>query len=270
MKSSASLTTLALIAGISLSAIGATQASNIVISGGSADWNFFYDSGNDSFDVVLRNKGTTVATGLDTPYAGAPGGVGDGDDFTFSTLTVGPIGGTTTVVNGNTYIISSALQGIDAPGNPDFGIRTRFRELDGGGNTVNQFNSFRMTLDWANSTFPAGAEMILFRPDVDDDLIPFNDILFETADNDLIHDWPAWGHTHWNWGFTEEGTYDLQFDIQGYNIFEDEDTGIITETAITGVGTTNVSFVVIPEPSTAGLALLAAGLAFAVRRRPLA
>lgn len=257
MKTSASLTTLALIAGISLSALSATQASNIVFSGGGADWTFFYDSTNDSFDVVFRTKGDTSATGLDTPYGNPPGGVGgSAADYAFDTLTVGPIGGTTTVVNGNTYIISSASQGIVAPGNPDFGIRTRFRELDGTGNTVNQFSSFRMELDWANSTFPVGAEMILFRPDVDDDLIPFNDILFETASNDLIHDWPAWGHTHWNWGFTEEGTYDLQFSFQG-----------VEGNSVTSAGSGSVSFVVIPEPSTAGLALLAAGLAFASRRR---
>lgn len=44
--------------------IAPVSAQSIVFSEGGADLTFFHDSSADSWDVVFRQKGNTVATGL--------------------------------------------------------------------------------------------------------------------------------------------------------------------------------------------------------------
>ncbi|MGB0743372.1 MAG: choice-of-anchor M domain-containing protein [Opitutales bacterium] len=64
-------------------------------------------------------------------------------------------------------------------------------------------------------------------------------------------------HTHYNWAFTQEGTYSLTFDVSGTHAVDGFKTA--TET---------FTFSVVPEPSSAGLLLGGAGLFFTfVRRR---
>ncbi len=65
----------------------------------------------------------------------------------------------------------------------------------------------------------------------------------------------AGSHTHFNWGFTETGTYGLEFEISGNHVAD----GLQSASAL-------YSFQVVPEPSTAMLGALGA-LALLRRRR---
>lgn len=196
--------------GHSVSAEQATNGDPIVFTAGGADVTFFYDSVENRFDTVLRSKGDTVAEGLNTPYGTPPGGVGGGNDFVFSTLSVILNGPPIFEVDGHDYYVSPASGGFFSnPDMPDLGIRTRLREGDP---AVDQFSALRWTLNLSGSQMPDGAEFILFGAD---DLGTGTEILIDTEHGDLTHDWPAYGHTHWHWGFSHHGEYDLNFDIEG-------------------------------------------------------
>lgn len=224
------------------------QAQDIVLTGGGADITWFYNSAADQWDVVLREKGSTVASGLDTAYAGFPGIVGAGADFVFDTLTVvsDKSPHPTDVLNGISYFTVGP-----AGESPDLGFRTRLREGDP---AEDQFAAFRLSLDWENSIKPAGAEFALWNRDAFGNP---NVVRYETAADDTTSDWPAWGHTHWVWGFSEMGDYTLKFDFEGVGgTFGDNASG----------GSVLVNFSIIPEPASA-MVLLGAGALLATRRR---
>ncbi len=233
-----------------------SQAATIDFTADQADLTFFYNSGNDTWDTVFRSKGNTVATGLTDPYTGPPGGVGgSAGDYNFTTLNVALTSGVTEVVNSIQYYISPA-SGSDytASNQPDLGIRTRLRELDGL-DTIDQFAEFgfRMTLTAASAAALNG-DFILFKPDGLGDF----EVLYSTAANNLQHDWASWGHTHWNWGFSEPGSHTLTFEFQGLG----------GEYGPSSIGSVDLNFTVVPEPSQAVwiAGLLAIGIAIALRR----
>ena len=89
-----------------------------------------------------------------------------------------------------------------------------------------------------------------------DDIVPtfFMSTLGGIDASDVISV-PAGDHVHYNWGFTKEGTYDLEFEISGTHV----DDGVKTATA-------TYSFSVIPEPSAALLGAIGA-LGLLRRRR---
>jgi len=239
-----------------------TQAqTHITHSAGEGDLTFFYDRDNNTFDTVFRAKGDTNATNLTDIYGNPPGGVGgsvpaeagDPGDYLFSTLTIFHAIDAINTINVEGTDFLNAAPGLSGTGSPDLGIRTRFRELDSNNNEVDQFAFFRMTLDWGNSTVPLGAEFALFNVDA------FNNpnvIRFNSAESTFITDWPAWGHSHWNYGFSEYGTYNLVFTFQGLDSSLDP---------VTSVGSTSVTFNVVPEPSSGLLALSAIGIAAYLR-----
>jgi hypothetical protein len=228
----------------------------ITFTGGVADWTFYYDSVNDTFDVVFQAKGTTVATGLDNAYVGPPGGVGGSTtNYTYDNLQVNVSSAPRRTVNDVDYLITSASgTSYTNDAQPDLGFRTRFRELNDGEPqvAVDQFANFRMTLNTASSTL--AGDFIMFKYDA---IADTNVILFETAKGDSSHDWSAWGHSHWHYGFSQEGDYNLVFDIEGL----DAGGNVVTST-----GSTSIGFNIIPEPSSALLSVLAVG-ALALRRR---
>lgn len=239
------------------------SAQSILFTEGGADLTFFFDSVNGTFDTVFRTKGNTVATGLTNAYGTPPMGVGgSANDFRFTDLTVQVTAAPSVTVNGIAYLVTPAAgTAYNIETQPDFGFRTRLRE-DDNGTDVNQFANLRVTLDTVASTMPAGADFILFR--AGDPLAgePANVILYETAVGDLIHDWPAWGHTHWHWGFSQPGDYSFVFDFQGIG-------GLHGPSSIDSV---TVNFSVIPEPRAfaAAFGLIAFGLVFFFRsRRPV-
>ena len=219
---------------------------SIVHHAGGADLTFFYDSSGNSFDVVFRSKAGTVADGLTSPYGPPPGGAGGPNpgeqDWHFSSLTASLPQAPWVELNGINYLVSpaSGQDYSDTSNAPDLGIRTRFRETDGV-NTVDQFSSFTMTLDWVSSVAPVGADFALFAFDELGSPI----IRYETADLNFTEDWSVWGHDHWHWGFSQPGEYSLVFNFQGE----------LSGGGLSSIGTTAVDFTVVPEPSTVALIL---------------
>ncbi len=246
----------AAIAGLFLSAAPSAEAT-LTFTGGGGDLTFFYDSTADRWDIVFRNKGATQATGNTNVYAGFTGIVGlNSGDRTFNDLQVNVSSAPLQSLNGNDYFITPANGSTiynDSSGNPDLGMRTRLRE-DTGDEVFDQFDSMRLTLDWAASTRPAGAEFALFGWDAFSE--PAN-ILYETASSNFSHDWDNYGHDHWHFGFSEVGDYSLVFNVSGIGGLHGDDAGTSQVT---------VNFNVIPEPSSALLSMLAIG-AIGFRRR---
>lgn len=223
-------------------------AQNIVLNGGSADINFFYEAADNRWDVVFREKGTTNATGLTSAYTEFPGIVGLGSDWNFDTLTVNVNAPATQTVNGIDYFVTSANGStIFSTGTPDLGIRTRLRE-DVSAGEVDQFDSFRLTLN--SVTAPSGAEFILFGWN---SLGEVDNIRYETASNTDSFDWSAWGHTHWHFGFSELGSYTLNFTGQGIGGLHGGSDAMPGAPPVEF----SIGFNVIPEPST--VMLLVAG-----------
>jgi len=241
--------------------LGATaltaNSQDIVFSGGSGDITWFYNSTNDSWDTVFREKGSTIATGLTNPYGTPPGGVGTATgsdtDFRFDTLTTLITAPQIRTFNGTTFYTA----GTSTPGTPDLGVRTRLRELDANDNSVPQFGTpdsevgFLLTLDWANSTKPTDAEFVLYRTVAGVDQVRYN-----TANGDLSSEWPSWGHSHWIWGFSQLGDYNLVFNFQGLG----------GTYGPSGEGSVNLAFSVVPEPSSL-LLMAGAGMILVGRRR---
>ena len=256
----------ALMGGLFLTAAPSAEAT-ITFTGGVADLVFFYESAEDRFDVVFRNKGAQV-TGDDTVYPGFTGIVaGDRDavnDRSFTNLQTNVTSSPLSMVKGIGYYITSATGSshVDSA-QPDFGIRTRLREDEvalgdpAGSTSAIQFSHMLMTLNWAASSKPVGAEFVMYRDGIPTTEFPDGRrINFETAASDFSHEWPSSGHSHWHFGFSEPGDYSLVFDLQG----------IGGEYGDSGVTSFTMDFNIIPEPSTALLSLLAIS-AIGLRRR---
>ncbi len=276
MKTYLSKTTWALLLAGAVGFGLASAKADIVLTGGSADINWFYESGGNpsvagTWHNVFRNKGTTVASGLSTQFPDFTGSVGHGDDWQFNTLTVN-LHLTTQLTVGSTdfYISSANGSPFLADGSTaDLGIRTRLREdevdLGIGTNTVaNQFDNFRLSLNLAESTYnntalnaPGSPDFAIISWDTFDNQV----ILINTDDNDLSHDFPNWGHDHYNFGFSELGDYSLVFDFEGVGG---------TYGGIAPAGQSTLSFNVIPEPSTLALVLLGLGFGGFLRKQRLA
>jgi surface-anchored protein len=259
----------------------------INFSGGGADLTFFYDSQADSWATVFRAKGTegqptnSIASGLTSPFnststpatwTGIVGNVvagtnGHTGDYTFSSLTTFISTTTSQAVGATNYYIASA-SGSSLLGDgstADLGIRTRLREdevaLGIGSNTAaNQFDSFNLSLNLAASTFNGNALdgnahiSLLFWDSFENPIA-----LIDTADSSLTANFGNNAHVHRNWGFSEYGTYELVFDLQGVGG---------TYGGLASTGTASMTFEVVPEPATFALisGLLAFGL-IAYRRR---
>jgi hypothetical protein len=228
-------------------------AQDIVMTGGSADFSFFYESSAQTWHTVFRNKGTTVATGLPaSTFGGFSGIVGLGDDYVFDTLTVVINTTQTTDVGGTDFFMATASGSPFNPTNQtaDIGVRTRLQENFGSG-VVQQFTSFELTLNLAESTFngsplntTGSPEVGLFHWGTFEEVIP----MINTESGVLTASFPNYDHYHRNWGFSEFGTYDLVFGINGVD-------GVYGASAPTG--SFGVTFAVIPEPSTLALVALA-------------
>jgi surface-anchored protein len=220
---------------------------------------------------VFRSKAVTTATGLTKPYPGPHGGLGGAvapdADWQFDSLTTRITASPTLAIGSTNFFVTPASgsgynRTID-PTQPDLGIRTRFRDhnlVDADPNSPNynpngnQFANFRMTLNVGASTLPG--EFALFNSL--GDLSP-NTVRLNTATNSLSTDWPVWGHTHWHFGFSELGDYELVFTVVGLDT---------ANNPVTAAQSFTLGFQVIPEPSTVALALGAVAIgAVALRRR---
>lgn len=272
--------TLAAIFGGMMLAATSAHATITFTGGNSGDLFFLYDSVADNWVTAFRAKGTegqpttTGATGLTNPFNadstpstwdGIQGNqatttAGNTGDYLFNSLQMNVSSAPMQMVNDNNYLITPANGSSiynDASSNPDLGIRIRLREdqaaMGIGSEIVNQFANLRLTLDWDASIKPLGAEFVMFGWDADGPA----SVLYETAANDLTHDWGIWGHNHWHYGFSEVGDYSLVFNIDGIGgLYGNDDTP----------STVSINFNVIPEPSTALLGMLAMA-ALGLRRR---
>ena len=256
----------ALMGGLMLAASPSAEAT-ITFTGGVADLVFFYEAADDRFDVVFRSKGAQVS-GNDTPYPGFTGIVaGDrdlGNDYSFTNLQVNVSSSPLSMVNGIGYYITSATGSSYADSaQPDFGIRTRLREDEvalgdpTGSTSAIQFANMLMTLNWAASSKPVGAQFVMYRDGIPTTEFPDGRrINFETVEDDFSHLWPSSGHSHWHFGFSELGDYSLVFDLQGIGGTHGD----------SGDTTFTMDFNIIPEPSTALLSLMVIS-AIGLRRR---
>lgn len=244
------LTAAVVAGGMGVGLISPVKAADTVFTDGRGDLTWFYDSSSSSWDVVVRVGGTGVASPLGDPFTPSDG-VGSGNDYQFDTLTIAVSNPDFGNVNGTDYYV--ALEGVSSGSNnkPDVGLRTRLRELDGQ-DTVQQFNDFKITLDWDASTKPVGAEFIAYNFDALANLV----IAWDTANNVFEHTMSNWGHDHWNYGFSKLGDYDLVLNFEGVGGLHGDDAPN---------GSTTLSFTVIPEP--ASLALLGLGGLLLMRRR---
>jgi hypothetical protein len=241
--------------------ISSARAADIVFTEGEGDVTFFYESQNQTWHTVFREKGETTATGLDSPFSGFDGIVGLGTDFNFSSLNTLIDTNTSVSVGGNSFWVSSAEgSSIFDEGTTDLGIRMRLRENFG--TIVNQFDSFNLSLNVAGSTFNgnplagSGAEVSLLSWDAFQNPVP----LINTADSLLTANLPSYEHIHRHWGFSEYGTYELAFDFAG--------VGGLYGSSAPG-GSTRLSFSVVPEPSALLLTgMCTIGLVYRRRRMP--
>ncbi|HMO50280.1 MAG TPA: PEP-CTERM sorting domain-containing protein [Kiritimatiellia bacterium] len=244
---------------------------DIIFTGGGADVTWYYQSQADAWFTVFRNKGTTVATGLDSAFPAFTGIVGHGDDWNFNSALRIQVDTSASITSGGTdfFITSASGSPLLSDGStPDLGIRTRLRENEvalgiGSGTASNQFASFRLTLNLANSTFngtplnQAGSPFVgLF--DWDAFNTPVD--LLNSATPLLSADFGNFTHIHRNWGFSEYGNYSLAFEVQGVG-------GAYGDTA--SVGASVINFEVVPEPSTLAFLLVGFGLGGIARARRL-
>jgi hypothetical protein len=230
-----------------LSGLPVAAAADIVFTDGEADLNFHYDSATSTWHTVFHAHDETTATGLDDNFLGYPGIVGNepDEDFNFDTLTTEIVTSTSLSIGLNNFLISSA------EGSPIFEGVTAGQ--------VNQFDSFNLTLDVANSTYngnPLGASgqhVGLFNWDAFDN--PVAQINSSVAL--LTANFGNFNHHHRHWGFTAYGTYDLAFNIAGVG-------GLYGDSAPSG--SFNATFNVVPEPSALLLLSLSVGC-LAIRRQ---
>lgn len=217
------------------------SAQNITHTAQSADLTFFYDptaNAGDRWDFAFRAKsgGPTVATGLTNPSptrAGSANGPfsGSNQDFQFDSLTY--VIGASTTVNGDSFFLSSwggtgSLFNQNAT-TPDIGIRTRLQNTD-----VN-FSTFALTLD----SFSGPGE-IIFMDTIFDFIYDSRDINFDSST--VWYSTPN-GHTHFHFGFSEIGSYSLNFLVNG----------TLSDSTVADTGSLTVNFEVIPEPSQIAL-----------------
>jgi surface-anchored protein len=233
-----------LAAGLLLGATSvALQAQTIIQTGGTSDWTIQYDLNSGTFHTVFRAKPNTVWNSDDGQVLANNGlpGAEAANDYLYDTLTVRLNGQAVETANGREYFVSAVGS---TPTHPDLGFRMRLGHA---------FDNFSLNLNVAASTLPGDVAIL-----VSDGLGGYT-FRLETAENNFGSSlWLPQGHSHWHWGFTQQGSYSLVFDMSG------DLTG-----GGTAFGTTTVNFEVIPEPSTiaALLGLAVFGAVLILRRR---
>lgn len=247
----------------------------VTINSGSFDFTVFYNPEGQNFAgqgtdaewfFVARAKGSTDGDKDGTPLTTTGGNFswsGDGGssaDYTYDVLDVRVDNPISIARGGVDYWITPAsgtnYTRTPNPPNPsnlnevDTGIRTRLNDSG--------FTDVQFTFDTVNSLFngvsfaDAGVDFLLFRDE------PLGPVLVETAESELSWINVLSGHTHYNFGFSEQGEYSLVFNVQGRD-------GSGNPVGIPGSGTMN--FNVIPEPQTYALFFGLAVLGWAFVRK---
>lgn len=243
---------------------------DVAFTGGAADLTFYYERAANRWDVVFRSTATTVATGLTSPYTGSTGIVGNSltNDFNFNTALSKNFTTDRFVTVGSTNYAVARASGSPFNGSnfavevsPDLGIRTRLRENEValgnplGNIAANQFDSFNLTLNLANSTFNGNPLSGAGSPSVS--LLNWSGTtpvpLIDSANGQLTANFGNYAHVHRNWGFSQSGIYNLAFGIQGIG-------GTYGSTASPGNFTMGFNVSAVPEPSAVCLIAATFGL----------
>lgn len=217
-----------------------------LVTGGHIDFPAFgYVS---AADVALDN---TLTQGFEPHIhneGGADGAIIDGvrvtDDTEFEPDELILVGKKSSVITINStayFWLPETEQEAAAQGVPFVGIG--LEEL-----TVSDWNGGIVTISLQSINGPG--EFLLWQ----DDGFGGATIFLDTANNITAFTLAAGSHSHFNWGFTEEGLFDLEFGISGNHVDDGFQSGSATYTFA------------IPEPSVALLGAIGA-LALLRRRR---
>lgn len=207
----------------------------VVISGGHIDAPAFGYDPLDGFEPHFHNEGGPNGAIVDGVRMEEEGEFEADEAILKVALT------STTTLNGNTYFWL-----------PDDPIAALNNDVPFVGIGLEELE----VADWAGaltlrlSGFSGPGKFLLWTSDV------FGDpaILLDSEDLSKTFQLAAGSHSHFNWGFSEAGIYELTFAISGAHV---------TEGAVNGAGT---FLLAVPEPSTALLGALGA-LALLRRRR---
>jgi surface-anchored protein len=206
-----------------------------LVTGGHLDFPAFGYASGTGFEPHIHNEG------------GADGAIVDGvrieDESEYEPdelIVVGQLTSTTTVGSNTYYWLPETEQDAADEGVAFVGIG--LEEL--------------LATDWVGGTvtlsllsFSGPGEFLLWQ----DDGFGGANILLDTANNITSFTLAAGSHTHYNWGFSDTGLYDLEFGISGTHTVDGFQTGSATYTFA------------IPEPSAALLGGL--GLFTLLRRK---
>jgi len=206
-----------------------------LVTGGHIDFPAFGYASGEGFEPHIHNEG------------GADGAIIDGvrieDESEYEPdelIVVGRLTSTTTVDSNTLFWLPETEQDAAAQGVPFVGIG--LEELNAG--------------DWQDGlvtisllSFGGPGEFLLWQ----DDGFGGANIFLDTANDVTSFTLAAGSHTHYNWGFTDEGVFDLEFGISGTHFVDGFQSGSATYTLS------------IPEPSAALLGAL--GAVSLLRRR---
>ncbi len=207
-----------------------------LITGGHIDFPAFGYASGEGFEPHIHNEG------------GAEGAIIDGVRIESESeyepdelILVGKLTSTTTVGATAYYWLPETEQDAALQGVPFVGIG--LEEL-----TVGDWLDGLVTISLL--TFSGPGDFLLWQ----EDGIGGQNIFMDTANNVTSFTLAAGSHTHYNWGFTDQGVFDLEFGISGTHLVDGFQSGSATY------------MIVIPEPSAALLGALGA-VALLRRRR---
>lgn len=242
MKNTLNLFSLALI-GCSANLSAATLATApFVLSGGHFDAPAFgYDTA-DGFEPHIHNEGGASEGAI-------VNGVRETNDTEYepSDVVVSLLSSSVTSIGAQDYFWLPSSETQAAANNvPYLGIGTEELELgDWAGDTVT------ITITSVTQLGGGTGDLRIWSVDGVGTIVD----RYNSSTGTTSFDVPVASDNHFNWGFTEEGEYDVAFQVSGTHLVDGAQ-----------VGSDTFSFAVVPEPSTALLTALG-GLLLARRRR---
>lgn len=152
-----------------------------------------------------------------------------------------PASSTATIASTTYYLLPEGHEAAEDAGAPHIGFGLEeLTDTDWVGGTV--------TITLLNFTGPGN--FLLWQ----DDGVGGQNIFLDTANSDYSFTVAAGSHSHFNWGFTDNSMYDLEFQISGTHVTDGFQSASGTYTYM------------VPEPSSAILGLTGAALLFRRKR----
>lgn len=225
--------------------IGAGPAQAQIFTSGHGDVGAAYEGPGDLY-LHYHLGPTALVDG--SPVGGAPDGVEFDPDqlitMVANPFTPRPAGAAWDFTGTSSGSPIWILPQANDPARPFLGIAAEELEID-------DWSNFSFRLTGVVSRPSASAEFSLWQAGVGDPVR-----VWDTQDDDFSNDVlnvAVGGHDHYNWTFTEEGLYELTFEIQGAHAVD----GFQSDSGVFSFQVGNA----VPEPGS--LLLLGAGLTFA-------